>query len=94
MNPPISERVARWLLPAGADAAVLPLLLGRGLAIGAEVRTKPDNLRFAREGTAFDVFGTWFVNKGLSATLAFVALGPVARQGSQNGVYLSLQGGF
>ncbi len=70
------------------------LLLGRGLAIGAEVRTKPDNLRFAREGTAFDVFGTWFVNKGLSATLAFVALGPVARQGSQNGVYLSLQGGF
>ena len=31
MNPPISERVARWLLPAGADAAVLPLLLGRGL---------------------------------------------------------------
>ena len=31
MNPPISECVARWLLPAGADAAVLPLLLGRGL---------------------------------------------------------------
>jgi len=31
MSPPLFERVARWLLPAGADAAVLPLLLGRGL---------------------------------------------------------------
>ena len=33
------------------------LLLNRNLAVGAEVRTKPDNLRFANEGTAFDVFG-------------------------------------
>jgi len=31
MSSPISLRVARWLLPAGADAAVLPLLIGRGL---------------------------------------------------------------
>ena len=70
------------------------LLLPYDLAVGAEVRTKPDNLRFAHEGNAYDVFGTWFVNKHLSATLAFVALGPIARQGSQNGAYLSLQGGF
>jgi hypothetical protein len=70
------------------------LLLNRDLAVGAEVRTKPDNLRFAHEGTAFDVFAAYFLSKNASATLAFVALGPVARQGSQNGVYLSLQGGF
>ena len=70
------------------------LLLSRNLAVGAEVRTKPDNLRFADEGTAFDVFGAYFLNKNASVTLAFAAMGPIARQRSQNGVYLSLQGGF
>jgi hypothetical protein len=70
------------------------LLLRRDFAVGAEVRTKPDNLRFAQEGTAFDVFAAYFLNKNLSATLAFVALGPIARQGNQNGIYLSLVGGF
>ncbi len=70
------------------------LLLTRGLAVGGEVRTKPDNLRFAEEGVAFDAFVAWFVSKHLSATLAFLALGPIARQGDQNGVYLSLQTGF
>jgi hypothetical protein len=57
-------------------------------------RTKPDNLRFAHEGTAFDVFASCFLNKNVSPTLAVVALGPVARHGSQNGVHLSPQGGF
>jgi len=70
------------------------LLLRRDFAIGAEIRTKPDNLGFAREGTAYDVFAAYFFNKNLSATLAFTALGPVANQGNQNGVYLSLAGGF
>jgi hypothetical protein len=69
-------------------------LLTRRLAFGAEIRTKPDNLGFAREGTAFDIFGAYFISKHLSATLAFVALGPIARQGDQNGVYFSLQSGF
>lgn len=70
------------------------LLLTRKLAIGAEFRTKPDNLRFAHEGPAFDAFAACFLNKHLSATLAFVSLGPIARQQDQNGVYLSLQAGF
>jgi len=69
-------------------------LLTRRLALGAEFRTKPDNLGFAREGPAFDVFAAYFISKHLSATLAFVALGPIARQGDQNGVYFSLQSGF
>ncbi len=69
-------------------------LLTRRLALGAEFRTKPDNLGFAREGPAFDIFGAYFISKHLSATLAFVALGPVARQGDQNGAYVSLQAGF
>ncbi len=70
------------------------LLLTRKLAVGAEIRTKPDNLSFAKEGTAYDAFVAYFLTKNVSATLAFVALGPIARQGNQNGVYLSLQGGF
>ena len=70
------------------------LLLRRDLAIGAEIRTKPDNLGFAREGTAFDIFAAYFFNKNLSATAAFTALGPIANQGNQNGVYFSLVGGF
>lgn len=70
------------------------LLLTRRLVVGAEIRTKPDNLRFAHEGPAFDAFAAYFLNKNLSATLAFVSLGPIARQSGQNGVYLSLQAGF
>lgn len=70
------------------------LLLTRKLAIGAELRTKPDNLSFAREGTAYDVFAAYFITKNLSATLAFTSLGPIARQGDQNGFYLSAQAGF
>ena len=69
-------------------------LLSRNLAVGGEFRTKPDNLRFAREDNAWDLFAAWFVNKRLSATLACVQLGRIARQASQNGVYLSLQAGF
>jgi len=85
------DRHAGYSLQFEGSAA---LLLGRGFAVGAEVRTKPDNLRFAKEGPAFDVFAAWFPTKNLSATLAYVALGPIARQGRQNGVYLSMQGGF
>ena len=69
-------------------------LATRSLAIGAELRTKPNTLRFAHEGPAFDLFGACFISKNLSVTLAYLNLGDVARQGSQNGVYLSLQAGF
>jgi hypothetical protein len=70
------------------------LLLSRQFAVGAEYRTKPDNLGFAAEDNAFDVFAAYFLNKNLSATLAFVDLGDIATQRNQNGVYVSLQAGF
>lgn len=70
------------------------LLLTRTLAIGGELRTRPDNLRFAHERAGFDLFGAWFVNKHLSFVLAYVDLGPIANQGGQSGVYLSVQAGF
>lgn len=69
-------------------------LVTRNLAVGAEIRTKPDNLRFAHEGTAVDVFAAYFLTKNLSTTLAYAGLGDIARQRGQNGVYVSLQAGF
>jgi hypothetical protein len=69
-------------------------LLRRDFAIGAEIRTKPDNLRFAHEGTAYDIFAAYFLNKNLSLVLAGTSLGPIANQGNQTGVYLSIAGGF
>jgi hypothetical protein len=70
------------------------MLLTRNLALGGEVRTRPDNLGFAKEGTGFDLFGAWFINRSLSVVLAYVDLGPIANQVRQNGIYLSLQAGF
>jgi hypothetical protein len=70
------------------------VLLRRDFAIGAELRTKPDNLGFAHEGNAYDIFAAYFLNKNLAATAAFTALGPIANQGNQNGFYLSLTGSF
>ena len=70
------------------------LLITRRLAIGAELRTKPDNLRFAREGNAYDVFVAYFLSKTVSATVACVDLGPIANQGVQIGAYVSLVAGF
>ena len=69
-------------------------LLSRRLAIGVEFRSKPDNLRFAHESGAYDAFLAYFINHHLSATLAFTDLGNIADQGSQRGVYLSLQVGL
>ncbi|MDX2224994.1 MAG: DUF3034 family protein [Rhodospirillaceae bacterium] len=70
------------------------LLVSRRLAVGAEFRTKPNNLAFAREQDAFDLFAAYFLNKNLSLTAAYVDLGDVALQGGQKGVYLSIQAGF
>ena len=69
-------------------------LVSRNLAVGAELRTKPNNLRFAHEGPAADLFAAYFVTKNASVTVAYLDLGPVARQGTQDGVYVSLQLGF
>ena len=74
--------------------ASVALLLTRKLAVGAEIRTKPDNLGFAHEGNAYDAFIAYFITKNVSATIAYVNLGPIARQGEQNGVYFSAQVGF
>ena len=69
-------------------------LLTRKLVVGAEIRTKPDNLGFAKEDSAYDVFAAYTLTKNLSVTLAYVDLGSIATFRNQNGVYVSLQAGF
>ncbi|MFT4076484.1 MAG: DUF3034 family protein [Asticcacaulis sp.] len=68
-------------------------LINRKLAIGAEVRTKPDNLAVAKEGAAVDAFLAYAVSKHLSATLAYADLGNIVTR-RQSGLYASLQVGF
>jgi hypothetical protein len=69
-------------------------LISRNFAVGGDVRTKPSNLSIAKEGGAYDVFAAWFVNKNLSATLAYANLGNIVIHRHQDGVYFSLQAGL
>jgi hypothetical protein len=69
-------------------------LISRKFAIGAEYRTKPDNLGIAHEDDAWDLFAAYFLNKNLSLTLAYADLGNIVIKDHQQGLYLSLQGGI
>jgi len=69
-------------------------LLNRNLAIGAEYRTKPNNLGIADEDDAWDVFVAWAPYKNVSLTVAYVDLGNIVIRDDQRGVYASLQVGF
>ncbi|MBU1348000.1 MAG: DUF3034 family protein [Alphaproteobacteria bacterium] len=69
-------------------------LLNRKLVVGAEYRTKPDNLGFAGEDDWMDVYAAYALNRHLSVTAAYVDLGSIATFEDQRGVYLSLQVGF
>lgn len=77
------------------------LLLRRDLALGAEVRAKPDNLNDSALGSGAlkeddwaDLFLAWAPSKHLSLTLAWVDLGriaPAVQPRRQRGAYLSAQ---
>jgi hypothetical protein len=69
-------------------------LFSRKFALGAELRTKPNNLSVAKEDEAFDVFAAWFLDKNFSLTAAYADLGNIVLHNHQNGVYLSLQAGL
>lgn len=66
-------------------------LFSRQFAVGAEYRTKPDNLGIAKEDDAWDVFAAYFFNKHISLTAAWLDLGNIVIKDHQNGAYLSLQ---
>jgi hypothetical protein len=79
-------------------------LINKNLAIGAEVRIKPDHLNRSvlgagalQEDDWFDVFVAWAPNKNFSLTLAYVDLGkiaPAVQPKRQTGTYLSAQIAF
>jgi hypothetical protein len=69
-------------------------LVTRHLVVGAEYRTKPDNLNGLKEDDWYDVFAAYAINKHVSVTAAYVDLGTVATFKNQRGFYLSLQAGF
>ncbi|MDI1252993.1 DUF3034 family protein [Thermomonas sp.] len=69
-------------------------LLNRNLAIGAEYRSKPDNLNIAHENNAWDAFIAWAPAKHVSVTVAYVDLGNIVIRDNQRGWYASLQVGF
>ena len=69
-------------------------LINRNLAIGAEYRSKPDNLNIAHENDAWDAFIAWAPEKHVSLTVAYVDLGNIVIRDNQRGWYASLQVGF
>lgn len=69
-------------------------LVTRRLLVGAELRTKPDNLKFAKEEDAFDVFAAYAVHRNVGLTAGYTDLGSIATFKKQHGLYLSLQGAF
>jgi hypothetical protein len=69
-------------------------LVSKRLLVGAEYRTKPSNLGFAKENDWADVFVAYAFNKTLSVTAAYADLGDIATFKNQRGVYVSLQAGF
>lgn len=69
-------------------------MLTRKLVVGAEYRTKPDNLDFAAEDDSYDLFAAWALHRNVSVTAAYVDLGDIATVRRQRGLFLSLQGGF
>lgn len=70
------------------------VLVTKRLLIGAEYRTKPDNLSGLKEDDWMDVFAAYAINKNLSITAAYADLGTVATFKDQRGLYVSLQAGF
>ena len=64
------------------------------LVLGAEYRSKPNNLSVFKEDAFKDVFIAWLPNKHIAATLAYALLGNIADKQDQKAVYLSVQTGF
>lgn len=66
------------------------VFLRRTFAVGMEYRQKPDNLSFAEEQDASDVFIACIPNKQFNFVLGWADLGDIAGAENQQGPYLSL----
>lgn len=77
-------------------------LLRRDVAVGVEYRSKPRNLNLDREDDAHSIYVAWQPSKHVSATLAYLNVGPIVsgtaamplNQNDQRGIYLSFQLGY
>lgn len=69
------------------------VLLTRHLVVGAEYRSKPDNLGL-KENDWMDLFAAYAINKNVSVTAAYASLGEIATFKGQHGLYVSIQAGF
>ncbi len=83
---------------AGADHSLqfegsLAYQLSRRAIIGAEVRTKPDNLGLG-EDDWYDLFAAYAVTDHVTVTAAYVDLGSIATFEDQRGAFLSAQVAF
>ncbi|MGC4063009.1 MAG: DUF3034 family protein [Aquabacterium sp.] len=78
----------------------LGVMVRDDLVLGAEYRTKPNNLAvssatdYLREEDAWDLFMAWFPCRGGSLTLAWVNLGNIVSRENQSGLYVSAQAAF
>lgn len=66
----------------------------RRLVLGAEYRTKPNNLAIAREDDWWDAFAALAIGRHVTATVAYTDLGSIATFEKQRGVLFQLQGSF
>ncbi len=62
--------------------------------VGAEYRTRPDNLGFAEEERGYDVFAAYALTDNVTLVGGYVDLGSIATFDDQDGAYLSIQIGF
>ena len=67
------------------------VFLTDALALGAEFRTRPNNLRSFKENDIFDLFASWLPNKHLAVTVAYADLGRIANRSNDNAWYVSAQ---
>ena len=67
------------------------LFVNDAVALGAEYRSKPNNLGAFREQAFEDVFVAWLPSKHVAFTVAYAWLGRIANQPQEKGVYGSLQ---
>ncbi len=70
------------------------VMLSPRLAVGGEIRTKPDRLGFAREDDAYDLFAAWGIHRHVTLTAAYADLGDIATVKNQRGLFVQLQTGF
>ena len=67
--------------------------LSRRAVVGAEFRTKPDNLGLG-EDDWFDLFAAYALTDNVTVTAAYADLGTIATFGGQRGAFLSAQLAF